>query len=89
VALAAKARRLVLSHVSARYSISAEELIKEAREVFPETTVAIRGTIHSCCSAFRLPRSAFRSATRRDCVARTRVSSLNAAAKTRREEVAT
>jgi len=29
-----KARRLVLSHVSARYSISAEELVKEAREVF-------------------------------------------------------
>ena len=40
VALAAKARRLVLSHVSARYSISAEELIKEARAVFPETAVA-------------------------------------------------
>src|SRR5437879_5876398 len=33
IALAAKARRLVLSHVSARYSISAEELVKEAREV--------------------------------------------------------
>ena len=40
VALAAKARRLVLSHVSARYSISAEELVKEARAVFPETAVA-------------------------------------------------
>src|SRR5207237_141436 len=40
VALAAKARRLVLSHVSARYSISAEELVKEARDVFKETTVA-------------------------------------------------
>jgi len=43
VALAAKARRLVLSHVSARYSISAEELIKEARAVFPETAVAKDG----------------------------------------------
>jgi ribonuclease Z len=43
IALAAKARRLVLSHVSARYSISAEELVKEAREVFKETTVAKDG----------------------------------------------
>src|ERR1043166_7742165 len=43
VALAAKGRRLVLSHVSARYSISAEELVKEAREVFRETTVAKDG----------------------------------------------
>jgi ribonuclease Z len=43
VALAAKARRLVLSHVSARYSISAEELVKEARMVFPESSVAKDG----------------------------------------------
>jgi ribonuclease Z len=43
VALAAHARRLVLSHVSARYSMSAEELAKEAREVFPETVVAKDG----------------------------------------------
>jgi len=43
VALAANAKRLVLSHVSARYSISAEELVKEAREVFRETTVAKDG----------------------------------------------
>jgi len=43
VALAARARRLVLSHVSARYSISAEELVSEARLVFPETTVAKDG----------------------------------------------
>src|SRR5207247_2474028 len=43
VALAAKARRLVLSHVSARYSISAEELVKEARDVFQETVVAKDG----------------------------------------------
>jgi ribonuclease Z len=43
VAFAAKARRLVLSHVSARYSISADELVKEAREVFNETVVAKDG----------------------------------------------
>lgn len=43
IALAAKARRLVLSHVSARYSISADELVKEAREVFKETAVAKDG----------------------------------------------
>jgi ribonuclease Z len=43
VALAAKARRLVLTHLSARYSISAEELLKEAKEVFPETMVAKDG----------------------------------------------
>ena len=43
VALAAKARRLVLSHVSARYSMSAEELVSEAREVFRETAVAKDG----------------------------------------------
>ena len=43
VALAARAKRLVLSHVSARYSISAEELAKEARAVFPETAVAKDG----------------------------------------------
>src|SRR5439155_12094084 len=43
VALAAGAKRLVLSHLSARYSISADELVKEAREVFGETTVARDG----------------------------------------------
>ena len=43
VALAAKAKRLVLTHLSARYSISAEELLKEAREVFKETIVAKDG----------------------------------------------
>jgi len=45
VALAAKARRLVLSHVSARYSMSADELVKEAKEVFGETMVARDGTV--------------------------------------------
>lgn len=43
VALAAKAKKLVLSHVSARYSISAEELVKEAREVFGNVVVAKDG----------------------------------------------
>src|SRR3989475_3919440 len=43
VALAARAKRLVLSHVSARYSISAEEVVKEARDVFKETVVAKDG----------------------------------------------
>jgi len=43
VALAAKARRLVLSHVSARYSINADELVKEARAVFAQTAVAKDG----------------------------------------------
>jgi ribonuclease Z len=45
VALAAQAKRLVLSHVSARYSISAEELVKEAREVFAEVSVARDGLV--------------------------------------------
>ncbi len=43
IALAAHAKRLVLSHVSARYSISAEELVREAKAVFPESTVAKDG----------------------------------------------
>jgi len=43
IALAAHAKRLVLSHVSARYSISAEELVTEARTVFPESAVAKDG----------------------------------------------
>ena len=43
VALAAKVRKLVVNHLSARYSISAEELVKEAREVFPETVAAKDG----------------------------------------------
>ena len=43
VALAAKAKRLVLVHLSARYSAAPEELLTEARTVFAETTVAKDG----------------------------------------------
>lgn len=43
VAAAAGAKRLVINHVSARYSMNAEELVKEAREVFKETVVAKDG----------------------------------------------
>lgn len=43
VALAANVKRLLLSHVSARYSISADELVREAKEVFPQVGVAKDG----------------------------------------------
>lgn len=43
VALAAKARRLVLTHISARYSLNAKELEREARHVFRNTTIAKDG----------------------------------------------
>jgi ribonuclease Z len=43
VALASNVKRLLLSHVSARYSISADELVKEAREVFANVSVAKDG----------------------------------------------
>jgi ribonuclease Z len=43
VALAARVRRLVLTHLSARYSTSAEELVREAKEVFPEVVAARDG----------------------------------------------
>ena len=43
VALAARVKRLVLSHVSARYSLNPEDLVNEAREVFRETVVAKDG----------------------------------------------
>ena len=43
VALAAAAKRLVLCHVSARYSQSADELVKEAKEVFGNVSVARDG----------------------------------------------
>lgn len=43
VALAAQARKLVLNHLSARYSITADDLVKEAREVFPTVVAAKDG----------------------------------------------
>jgi ribonuclease Z len=45
VAKAAQVRRLVLTHLSARYSISAEELVKEAREVFADVAAAKDGLV--------------------------------------------
>jgi ribonuclease Z len=43
VALAAKARKLVMNHLSARYSITPEDLVKEAKEIFPAVVVARDG----------------------------------------------
>ena len=45
VALAAGVKQLVLNHVSARYSISADELVKEAKEIFPAVSVARDGMV--------------------------------------------
>ena len=45
VALAARARRLVLTHLSARFSTQWQELLDEARAVFGETEVAKDGMV--------------------------------------------
>ena len=43
VAVEAKARRLVLTHISSRYNRDASELLAEAKAVFPETVIARDG----------------------------------------------
>ncbi len=45
VALAARVKRLILTHVSARHSVNAKELEEEARSVFPEVVVAKDGMV--------------------------------------------
>ncbi len=45
LALVAGVRRLVLTHISARYSREAPELLAEARAIFPETSIAKDGMV--------------------------------------------
>jgi ribonuclease Z len=43
IAARAGVQRLVLTHLSARYSVNASDLLAQAREVFPETAIARDG----------------------------------------------
>jgi ribonuclease Z len=43
VARQAGARRLVLTHISPRYSLDVGELMEEARVIFPDVTIAKDG----------------------------------------------
>src|SRR6185503_14696984 len=43
VAAKAGVKRLVLTHLSARYSVNAADLLQQAKEMFPETIVARDG----------------------------------------------
>jgi ribonuclease Z len=43
VAAKAGVKQLVLTHLSARYSVNATELLQQAKEVFPETVIARDG----------------------------------------------
>lgn len=45
IALAARAKKLVLHHLSARYSADSAVLLEQARAVFPETVVARDGMV--------------------------------------------
>jgi ribonuclease Z len=45
IALDAGVRRLILTHISPRYTRDAPELLAEARAVFPETTIARDGMV--------------------------------------------
>ena len=43
IAVKAGVRRLALTHLSARYSLNASELLQQAREEFPDTVIARDG----------------------------------------------
>ena len=45
VALAARAKQLVLTHLSARYSAAGDILLREAQTVFPATVIARDGWV--------------------------------------------